>query len=277
MINVRKSTIYFISACFFFLATMTYAQQGLYTFCKDRGLTYEFRISGDIIYKMAGIESQNYKVETRGLLKMDLLEAKEDVHVIKLIPSKTFVKLNDMILEDITTQETAISQLISTSIIEIKKNGEIISSKEVTSGIVDMSQTIRLIPAFPEKLSSGKRWKQYLSSFNIPGLPMCNLAFLYLYIKENNNSAKVQLIANQPIKEEKKEGDIIMTFTGKNSSSGEFGFDEDKGEIKRFTGKFGLLLNVVFSLPPGPGKERSSQQTMPLNLDVKLDVQMWKK
>ena len=277
MINVRKSTIYFISAGFFFLATITYAQQGLYTFCKDSGLTYEFRISGDIVYKMAGIESQNYKVETRGLLKIDLLEVKEDVNVIKLIPSKTFVKLNDMILEDITTQETAISQLISTSIIEIKKNGEVISSKEVTSGIVDLSQTIRLIPAFPEELSSGKRWKQYLSSFNIPGLPMCNLAFLYLYTKENNNSAKVQLIANQPIKEKKKEGDMIMTFTGKNSSSGEFVFDEDKGEIIRFTGKFGLLLNVVFSLPPGPGKERSSQQTMPLNLDVKLDVQMWKK
>ncbi len=273
----RLYAVYLFLLCIFYCTSICLAQKVEYSFSQKESLSYDFSISGDIEYSTAGVTTQNFRVETKGLLKFQLLEEKDKSYKIKLVPARTFIKLDEMVLEDMTRDETAVSQLISTSIMEMGKNGRIISLREATSGMINMSQIIRLMPAFPDKIQPGKRWKQSLSSFNLPGIPMCNLIFDYLYTKDNDNPAKIKIVANQPIKEKKSEGDMTVNFTGRNATKGEFVFDNEKSEIVSFSGKFGLLLNVIFSAPPGPEKEISTKQSMPVNMDIKLNINLKRK
>jgi len=253
-----------------------FAGDSAYRFSQERPLAYEFKIDGKIAYKNGGV-SQNFNVETRGILNFETTEIKDGIHTVKLTPVKTFVRLNEMVMEDMTGEETAVSQLISTSIIEVRENGEIASSSEVVPGIVNLSQLLRLMPVFPEKLYQGKRWEQSLSSFSLPGVPMCNLEFKYLYAGETDGIDRIKLVSNQPIKEKNVEGDMTVNFTGRNSSNGEFAFDRGRGEIKSFRGRFGLLLNIVFAVPPGPEKGVSTKQSVPLNADINLNISLTRK
>lgn len=263
-------------ALIFCFAALGFAEGPAYEFSKEGGLTYAFDITGNISYQSAGLASQDFNVEAKGLLSLDLMGRNEGIYKVKLTPSKTFVKLNEMVLEDFTSEEQAASQLVSSAIIEIKESGEIISSHEVVPGILNLSQMLRLMPVFPEKVRSGKRWKQSLSSLSLPGAPICNLEFNYLYTegREKGDSSKIRLVANQSIKEKKTEEGMTVNFTGRNSSSGEFAFNREKGEIEKFEGKFGLVLNIMFAAPAGPEKDVSTKQSVPLNMDINLNMNL---
>ncbi|MCX8082511.1 MAG: hypothetical protein N3D17_03825 [bacterium] len=244
----------------------------LYRFSPEKPLFYSFKIEGDITYKYEGISEETLNVSSKGIVKLETIGMKDDRYIIKITPYKTIIKINDGILEDITDIETAISNVISTSIMEIKPNGEIMSVKEERTGILDIAQMFMLVPAFPEKLKTP--WKQKVPAFSIPGVPMCSLTFTYLYSPVKEGMSKIQLLSNQSIKEERKEQDVVVIFTGKNSSNGEFYFDENIGELKSFKGLVDLILNIVFKVPSSPEKKLSTKQSIPLKIGVKLNIEV---
>lgn len=243
-----------------------------YQFSTDTPIVYNFNIKGDITYQYEGISSEKFNVYSAGTITLKTIGKKEDIFIVKVIPSKTVIKLNDEILEDLTNSETAISQMISTSVIEIKSDGKIMNSKELNSGILDVSQILMLLPAFPENLN--RPWKQTIPTFSIPGIPMCSLTFTYSYSQGKDGISKIKLLSNQPIKEERKEKEVVISFTGKNTSSGEFVFDEGKGEINAFDGSFDLIMNIVFKVPPSPEQKTSTKQGIPLKIGIKLTVKI---
>ena len=267
-----------MSIFFFAVSAPLFAdREPSYSFSKEKPLVYNFSIRGAIKYATGGFDANKFDVEAKGLLRFETQEARGETFSVKLVPFRTTIKVNEMLIEDFSGEESSVSQFISTSVIEISKNGRISSSREVTSGMLSMAQILRILPSFPGKLHPGRRWKQSIQSFSLPGMPMCNLEFYYLYAGESTNPFKVKLVANQPIKEKKKEGDVTISFTGKNSSTGEFLFDEEKGEIAGFAGNFGLVLNTVFSSPSTTGKEDSTGQSIPVKMDVDLDVKISRK
>ncbi|MCK9265781.1 hypothetical protein M0P98_02695 [bacterium] len=274
MKNLKKIGFVLTLMATFFITRTSFISAEEYLFSPAQSLIYSFKINGDIEHKSSGIMGQSLDIVTEGVFKLELLEEKKDKYIIKLTPCKTFIKLNETVLEDMRKEETSISKVISSSILEIAKNGSIISTKEVTSGMIDMSQIFKLVPAFPEKLYSGRKWKQSLSPFALPGVPMCNMDFVYTYMKAPNTLPKIKVVANQAIKEKKQNRDVIINFTGKNSSNGQFVFDNTKGRIETFSGKFNLILNTTFSIPSQERDKKSTTQSMPMNMDIKLDIEL---
>lgn len=270
---MRRRPFFVLWTFEFIVVTCLYSSaEPHYNFSPDSPISYNFSIKGDITYRYEGISEEKFNVSVEGKITLKTIEKKENSFSVEVIPSSTVVKLDDVILEDITDSETAISHIISTSLIKIRTNGEIISIEELTPGILNISQMFMLLPVFPDKLKTP--WKQTVPAFSIPGIPMCSLSFTYLYNREMDGISKIKLISNQPIKEERKEKDMTAVFTGRNNSKGEFIFDEDKGEIKVFEGSVDLLLNIVFKVPSSPQQKVSTRQSIPLRIGTKLDVKV---
>lgn len=248
--------------------------QPLYQFSSDSPIVYSFSIKGDIKYQYGDAPSEKFNVSSEGTITLKTISTKENTSVVKIIPSRTIIKLNDMVLEDITDIETAVSQVISTSIIEIKPDGRIIHSKEISPGILNISQLFNLLPAFPEKVTAP--WKQNIPAFSIPGIPMCALSFNYSYSQGKEGISRVKIFSSQPIKEERKEEDVVIVFTGRNNSNGEFVFDEKRGEIRDFEGVIDLIMNITFKVPPSPEQKVSTKQSIPLRINIKLNIKIEK-
>ncbi|MCS7179837.1 MAG: hypothetical protein NZ891_00580, partial [bacterium] len=174
-------------------------------------------------------------------------------------------------LEDITNSETSVSSLISSNIVKMKKNGEIIEIDEVNGKILSLTQVLKLLPNFPEKVVSGKKWKQRMPAFELPGIQMCALEFNYLYLKKGNTSS-IELTGIHTIKEKKKNKDITITFEGKNNSKGNFNFDEIEGKIKDFKGDFLIDLDAKFEVPPSPDVKGKIAETYTVKLNLKLNI-----
>ncbi|MGI6595960.1 MAG: hypothetical protein ACOX1Z_04650 [Candidatus Ratteibacteria bacterium] len=242
-----------------------------YKFSPEIPLMYSFNIAGDITYKYEDIPNEKFSIFSKGIITFETIEVKDDRYIIKVTPSKTVVKLNNNAFEDLSDNENAVSQVISTSVIEIKPDGEIVSIKEIAPGILDIAQIFMLLPVFPEKIA--KPWKQKIPAFNIPGVPMSPLIFVYNYSQAEKETA-IQLSSNQIIKEENKEKDITTVFTGKNTSKGKFVFDENKGEINSFNGIVDLVLNIVFKMPSSSDQKETENHSIPLNVGIKLNISM---
>ena len=247
-----------------------------YNFPSDEPLQYKFQINGPILYQFGNASQNKFNVVARGIMKFKTLKVEENKYTVKITPFKTFISLNDAILEDLTESETAISHIISSSEMVIGKNGKIFEIKEVSQGILNIAQFFKIIPVFPEKLRSGKRWKQSLSSFQLPSVPACTLKFNYIYKKVNKGKSKINLLSNQIIRERQKEGDIQIIINGKNTSNGEFIFNEKEGKIEKFEGKFNISLSVLFKVPPSPEADKKTKQTVPLNINVSLNINFLK-
>lgn len=258
---------------FVLFSGMVWGQEVQYRFSQEKPLVYSFKIEGDLSYQYEGIPGEEFKVLSKGNITLETLEVKENSYSIKLIPTRTLIQVNNMVLEDITAQETAISQIVSTALLEIGKNGAILNTKEVNSGILNLSDVLMAIPVFPQGITSGKRWKQTLPAFNLPGVPMCNLEFIYLYTKAvGDTMAKIGLLSNQRINEKRKDKGVDLLFTGLNSSNGEFIFDENTGELRSFKGVVNLDLQTSFKMPPSAGKEVSTKQSLPFKMKIKMNV-----
>ena len=267
-----KTKIAFVLLCLLVSLVVPYisSAEPQYKFSKEAPLLYNFMIEGDVTYKYEGASEEKFNVSSKGTITLETVEVKDGKYILKLTPSKTVIKVGDTLLEDLTDSETAISRVISTSLVEIKSNGEVVSVKEISPGILDISQILMILPAFPEKLT--RPWKQTVPAFSIPGIPMCSLTFTYTYSQAKDGISKVQLLSNQAIKEERKEKDVIISFTGRNASNGEFLFDEGKGKLKSFDGIIDLLLNIVFKVPSSPERKTSGSQSVPLKIGLKLKI-----
>jgi len=272
-----KTKIVSVLLCLLVFVVVPYisSAEPRYQFSTERPLIYSFKMEGDVTYKYEGISEEKFNVSSKGIITLETVEVKDGRYILKLTPSKTVIKVGDTPLEDLTDSETAISQIITTSLVEIKSNGEVVSVKEISPGILDLAQILMILPAFPDKLTSP--WKQRVPAFSIPGIPMCSLTFTYTYSQAKEGTSKIQLLSNQAIKEEKKERDMIVSFTGRNNSNGEFIFDEGKGELKNFDGVIDLILNIVFKVPPSPEQKTSGSQSVPLKVGLKLKVSITQK
>jgi len=264
--------IFLILNAFALFSGIVSGQDVQYKFSQEKPLAYSFKMEGDVSYQYEGAPEEDFKVLAKGGITLDTLGIKEDSYNVRLTPSRTLMQLNNMVLEDITAQETAVSQVISTAVLEIRKNGEISSTQEVKPGILNLSQILMIMPVFPHDIRSGKSWKQVLPAFSLPGVPMCNLEFTYLYTRGTGDASRIGLISNQRINEKRKDGEMEVDFTGLNSSKGEFIFDEVKGEIRNFKGAINLDLQTVFKVPPGAGKEFSTRQSPPLRMRIRINV-----
>lgn len=255
---------------FFFFSTIFLFSQVEYKFQQTKPLIYSFQIKGDVNLNYPGT-NEKISVLAKGNLKIETLGIEEDVYTLKITPFKTLVKVNQEVIEDKTGNETEVSSVITTQYVKIKKNGEILEVAEISKGILTLSQILKLLPVFPEKLTTGKKWKQILPAFNFPGIPMCNLVFNYNYEKKGN-SGLIQLSGVQTIKEKRKDKDTTITFDGKNSSKGNFIFDEIQGEINNFDGNFNIDLNSKFEVPPSP--ETKGVKVESLTIKIKLNLQI---
>lgn len=242
-----------------------------YKFEQSKPLIYSFQIKGNISFGYPQSQEEKFNVFTKGNLKIECNGKEDDLYILKIIPSKTIVKVGEITLEDITYSETMISSIISTSYVKMKKNGEIIEIKDINEGILTLSQILNLIPAFPKDIISGKKWKQKIPAFNLPGIPMCDLEFNYLYEKKDKNS-NIQLIASQIIKETKKDKDTKVVFTGRNLSKGIFIFNEEEGEINNFDSDISLDLNIKFEIPGSPEEKSKKIETISMKLSLNLKI-----
>jgi hypothetical protein len=260
-----------IPLLFLFSFTVS-GQEVQYSFSQDRPLSYAFRMEGDIAYYFEGMPGQEFKVLSKGNITLETVEVAEDFYRVKLTPSKTLMELNSMVLEDITAQDTARSQMISTVMMDIKRNGEIVNAEEISPGILNLSQILMILPVFPEKTYQGRKWEQTVPAFSLPGIPLCDLKFTYFYAKESENAVKIDLLSNHRIREKRSDGGRDIEFTGLNSSKGGFSFDKKSGGITDFKGVINLVLKAVYRMPPEPGQKTSRQ--MPLNMKIKLNVNL---
>jgi hypothetical protein len=268
MYRLKKIFVYL--AGFVLSAGIVSGHEVEYRFYKDNPLRYSFSIRGNIYYHYEGAPEEKFSVLSKGEITLETIEDRGDFYIVRLTPSKTLLKLNDMVLEDITAQDTAMSQTISTTVMEIKKNGMVMSAEESNSGILNLSQMLIIMPVFPEKLSLP--WKQTVPAFSLPGVPMCALEFTYRYREGENALSNISLIANSRIRETRKDGATELQFTGLNSSKGEFLFDRSRGEVQRFDGLIDLILKMVFKMPPEGGI--TTKQSPPLTIRIKLNVNL---
>lgn len=255
----------------FFSSGICFAQPQ-YNFLPEKPLNYNFRIEGDISYKYEGVSAQEFSVLSRGRMKLELIEQTGNAFSVKMTPSRTLIKLNGMVVEDFTRSETAVSQMISTAIMDIRKNGKVLTVNEISPGVLNLAQILTIMPDFPENVRSGSRWPRTMPAFSLPGVPMCSLRFTYLYDEGKDGISRISLIPNPAIKERRREGEVIAVFTGKNSSKGEFLFNENQGELKSFDGVIDLTIQIKFEMPPGPDQKPSTKQSLPLNINIKLNV-----
>lgn len=260
---------------FFLFFPLFIFSEPFYNFQISKPLLYSFQIKGNVSFSYPGSEGEKFNVFAKGNLKIECEGKEEDIYTLKITPSKTIVKVGDTTLEDITNSETMISSLISTSRVKLKTNGKIISIEDINEGILTLTQILNLIPSFPEKVVNGKNWKQKIPAFKLPGIPMCDLEFNYLY-KKGEKFSNIEIISNQIIKEEKKDRDIKIIFTGKNQSKGNFDFDENEGEINSFNGNFSIDLNIKFEMPPSPDQKTKAKETLPMKLILDLNFSLSK-
>jgi hypothetical protein len=253
---------------FLFLPFFLFSQE--YKFNQSKPVNYSFQMKGNVGLNYPGTD-EKFNVFVKGNLKIETLGVEDEEYILKITPFKTLVKVNEQILEDITSSETGISSVISTCFVKMKKNGELIEIEEINKGILSISQVLKLLPAFPEKLTSGKRWKQTIPAFNFPGIPMCPLEFNYTYEKKGNTGL-IQLTGVQTIKETKKDKDTKIIFTGTNSSKGNFIFNEEEGEINNFNGNFSLDLNAKFEIPPSPDVKEKTSETLTVKIKLNLNI-----
>ncbi len=258
---------------FIFLFSFTLFSQVSYKFEKSKVINYSFQLDGRGSLTYPGVKEEKFNVIAKGNLKIETIEFENDVYTIQVIPLKTFVKVGGEILEDKTKSDTEeISSIISSCLIKIKKNGEIISIEEIKKGILTLSQILSLLPKFPDDITTGKKWTQEVPAFELPGIPMCNLKFDYIYEKKEGLS-EIKFTANQTIKETKKDVNTKITFTGKNNSKGTFNFNEEEGTIDNFNGNFLLDLNIKYEIPSSPDQKKietiSSKVYLNLNVSFK--------
>jgi len=234
-------------------------------------------MNGTLIYKYEGINPETFKISLRTNLTLNPIKVTEKISIIKIVPRKTFLQLNDFVLEDITRSETMISQLIPSVEITMNKQGEILHSREISTGMINILYLLKILPIFPDiQLFPGKKWEQKIPSFQFPGIPMCNLKFWYFYEGTRKNIARFKLIPNQIIREKKKKDNAIIIFNGKNASSGRLVFNKEKGEIENFNGDFNINLKIIFSTPPNPEQKERGKQSPPLSLNIKLKFSLSK-
>ncbi len=265
--------IFLLSIVLALFSRVVCGQDVLYRFAKEKPLVYSFKIDGTVSYQYEGVPREEFKVLSKGKIFLETLGIKEDSYNVRLTPSRTFMQLNNMVIEDITAQETAVSQVMSTVVLDIKKNGEILRAEELKSGILNLAQVFMMIPAFPADLHSGKRWTQFMPAFSLPGVPMCGLEFTYFYTKEAGEaSSRIRLLSNQRINEKRKNGEIEETFTGLNSSKGEFVFNEVNGEIAGFKGNISLDMQTVFRMLSGADKKSSTRQSPPFRMKIRVNI-----
>jgi len=244
-----------------------------YIFQKNIVEKYRFNISGNVAFSYNPNEKNNFNVLASGIINIKPAVKNTSSYILEIIPQKTFIRVNEMILEDITKSDTEISRIVSKVKIEMNKNGEVTKIEEIKPNIINIGKVLNLIPAFPEgKIYKGKMWKQKVSSFEIPGfLKMCNLKFNYFVSEVKGKKYTIKLFANQIINEKEKDKDITIKFSGTNNSKGSFIFDAGKGKLEKFNSNFKLYLKVFFLLPPAPG-EKKQQQTFPMNLKINITV-----
>ncbi|MCM8818559.1 MAG: hypothetical protein NC915_03670 [Candidatus Omnitrophica bacterium] len=240
--------------------------QVYYNFQKSKPINYYFQLDGKGSLIYPGVQEEKFNVSVKGNLKIEMVEFENDVYTLKITPLKTIVKLNEQIVEDMTKSDIESSSIISTYEVKMKKNGQIVEMNEIKKGILTLSQILFLLPMFPEGLSPDKKWKQKISAFELPGIPMCGLEFEYSYEKKDDLS-EILLFANQSIKETKKDRDINITFTGKNNSKGKFSFNEKDGEITDFNGNFSLDLNIKYEIP-SPINKKIEKISTKINLNL---------
>jgi hypothetical protein len=93
-----------------------------------------------------------------------------------------------------------------------------------------------------------------------------------LYEKKNF----IKLVGSQVIKEIKKEKDTKIIFDGKNISNGIFNFNEEEGLINNFNGNFSIELYIKFEIPSSPDVKNRKTETIPMKLNLNLDIQISK-
>ena len=260
----KISFIFFIFPCFLFSESLNYIFQ------KSIVEKYRFNISGNVTFSYNPDEKNNLNVLASGIIKIKTIK-NTPPYILEITPQKTLIKVNDIILEDITKSDTEISGIVSKVKIEMNKNGEITKIEEIKPNIINIGKILNLIPAFPEgKIYKGKKWQQKVSSFEIPGfLKMCNLKFDYFVSKIEGKKYTIKLLANQIIQEKEKDKDITIRFSGTNNSKGSFIFNSEKGKLEKFNSNFKLHLKVFFILPSAPEK-KTHQQTLPMDLKINI-------
>lgn len=267
----------FVLLCLIFASPCISGNKYSYHFSVDKPITYKINMNGTLVYKYEGINPETFKISLITNLTLNPAKVTEKTSDIKIVPRKTFLQLNDFVLEDITRSETMISQLIPSVEITINKQGEILHSREISPGMINILYLLNLLPVFPDtQLFPGKKWEQKISSFQFPGIPMCNLKFWYFYEVTRDNIAGFKLIPNQIIREEKEQDNAIIIFNGINNSSGRLAFNKEKGEIENFNGDFNINLKIIFSTPPGPEQKGRGEQSPPLSLNIKLEFSLSK-
>ncbi len=256
---------------FIFSPYFLFSESLNYIFKKDIVEKYRFTISGNVVFSYTPNEKNNFNVLASGIINIKTVAKNTSSYILEITPQKTFIKVNDAIVEDITKSDTEISRIVSKVKIEMNKNGAITKIEEIKPNIINIGKVLNLIPAFPEeKIYRGKTWQQQVSSFEIPGfLKMCNLKFNYFVSKIEGKKYTIELVANQIIQEKEKDKDITIKFSGTNNSKGSFIFDSEKGKIEKFNSNFKLYLKVFFILPPAP-EEKTQQQTLPMDLKINI-------
>jgi len=260
---------------FVFFPYFLFSESLTYIFQKNIVEKYRFNILGNVTFSYNPDEKNNLNVLASGIINIKTVVKNTSSYILEITPQKTLIKVNDIILEDITKSDTEISRIVSKVKIEMNKNGEITKIEEIKPNIINIGKVLNLIPAFPEgKIYRGKTWEQKISSFEIPGfLKMCNLKFNYFISKIEGKKYTIKLFANQIINEKEKDKDITIRFSGTNNSKGSFIFDSEKGKLEKFNSNFKLYLKVFFILPPTPGK-KTQQQTLPMNLKINLTTNL---
>jgi hypothetical protein len=263
-----KNKIFFVFFCLSFLCF----SQIIYKYNEKSFVNYSFQIQGNISFSYPGTQEKKSKFYSKGVLKIEPVSTENEFYNLKITPIKTMVKVEENVFEDLTNSETGISSFISSCMVKMKKNGEIIQVEDTTGGILSLQQILKILPSFPDNITYGKTWEQKIPGFTIPGIPMCDIKFIYLYEKKNF----IKLVGSQVIKEIKKEKDTKIIFNGKNISNGIFNFNEEEGLINNFNGNFSIELYIKFEIPSSPDVKNRKTETIPMKLNLNLDIQISK-
>jgi hypothetical protein len=246
--------------------------QIIYKYDEKGSVNYSFQIQGDISFSYPGTKEEKFKFYSKGNLKIETVKTEGDFYYLKVTPFKTTVKVGENVFEDLTNSETGTSSFISSCMVKMRKNGEIIEMNDLTGGLLTLKQILKILPTFPENMTHGKRWEQKIPAFSFPGIPMCDIKFIYLYEKKN----LIKLTGSQIIKETKKEKDTKIIFSGKNISNGIFNFNEEEGIISNFNGDFSIELFIKFEVPPSPDIKSSKTETVPMKVNLNFNLQISK-
>jgi len=262
-----------IKSIFIFLILPFFCySQIIYKYDEKSPINYTFQIQGDISFSYPGTPEEKFKFYSKGNLKIETVKTEDDFYYLKVTPLKTIVKVGENVFEDLTSFETGLSFLISSCIVKMKKNGEIVQIDDITDGLLTLKQILKILPVFPENMTYGKKWEQKIPAFSFPGVPMCDIKFIYLYEKKNF----IKLVGSQIIKETKKEGDTKIIFDGKNISNGIFNLNEEDGLIYNFKGDFSIELFIKFEIPPSPDVKNKKTETIPMKVNLSFNLQISK-